>query len=35
MAHKKIERNKEIDRRRRRRAKRLKERIREAKAANA
>ncbi len=35
MAHKKIERNKEIDRRRQRRAKRLKERIRAAKAAKA
>ncbi len=35
MAQKKIERTKEIDRRRRRRAKRIKERIREAKAAKA
>ncbi len=35
MAHKKIERNKEIDRRRQRRAKRLKERIRAAKAAKS
>ena len=33
MAHKKIERNKEIDRRRKRRAERIKERIRAAKAA--
>ena len=33
MAHKKIERKKELDRRRQRREKRLKERIREAKAA--
>ena len=33
MAHKKIERNKEIDRRRQRRAQRIKERIRAAKAA--
>ncbi len=35
MAHKKIERNKEIDRRRHRRAQRLKERIRAAKAAKS
>ena len=35
MAHKKIERNKEIDRRRKRRAERLKDRIRAAKAAKA
>lgn len=33
MAHKKIERAKELDRRRHRRAKRIKERIHEAKAA--
>ena len=33
MAHKKVERNKEIDRRRRRRERRLKARIKEAKAA--
>ena len=33
MAHKKIERAKELDRRRHRRAQRIKERIREAKAA--
>lgn len=33
MAHKKIERKKELDRRRKRRQERLKERIREAKAA--
>lgn len=33
MAHKKIERKKELDRRRHRRAQRAKERIREAKAA--
>ena len=33
MAHKKIERKKELDRRRHRRAERLKQRVREAKAA--
>lgn len=33
MAHKKIERNKELDRRRKRREERLKARVREAKAA--
>jgi hypothetical protein len=33
MAHKKVERAKELDRRRHRRAKRLKERVKEAKAA--
>ena len=33
MAHKKIERKKELDRRRHRRAQRLKQRVREAKAA--
>ncbi|EGY26025.1 hypothetical protein DA2_1693 [Desulfovibrio sp. A2] len=33
MAHKKIERKKELDRRRQRREKRLKQRVREAKAA--
>lgn len=33
MAHKKIERRKELDRRRQRRADRLRQRIREAKAA--
>ena len=33
MAHKKIERNKEIDRRRKRREERLKAKIKEAKAA--
>jgi len=33
MSHKKLERNKEIDRRRRRRERRLKARIKEAKAA--
>lgn len=35
MAHKKIERKKELDRRRKRREERLKARIREAKAAKA
>lgn len=35
MAHKKIERKKELDRRRHRRAERLKQRVREAKAAKA
>lgn len=35
MAHKKIERKKELDRRRQRRAERLKQRVREAKAAKA
>lgn len=33
MAHKKVERKKELDRRRHRRARRIKDRIREAKAA--
>ena len=35
MAHKKIERKKELDRRRKRREERLKQRVREAKAAKA
>ena len=35
MAHKKIARKKEVDRRRQRRAKRLKQRVHEAKAAKA
>lgn len=35
MAHKKIERKKELDRKRKRRAERLKQRIRDAKAAKA
>lgn len=35
MAHKKVERKKELDRRRHRREQRLKQRIREAKAAKA
>lgn len=35
MAHKKIERKKELDRRRQRREERLKQRVREAKAAKA
>lgn len=35
MAHKKVERRKELDRRRHRRLQRLKQRIREAKAAKA
>ncbi len=35
MAHKKIERAKELDRKRKRRQERLKQRIREAKAAKA
>ena len=35
MAHKKIERKKEIDRRRKRREERLKQRVREAKAAKS
>lgn len=35
MAHKKVERKKELDRRRHRREQRLKQRVREAKAAKA
>lgn len=35
MAHKKIERSKELDRKRHRREQRLKERVREARAAKA